>query len=129
MDVTSRRRPAPPAAGDPLAAVDSPPAGVAGVDLDLARAWRCVTLSFLTVLLAVVWGPGPGDPYAWVVAELAVVAVVGVGAAIAATWFGYLTYRAGRGAGLVPVLIGSFLVLQALLRLVGTIARYQGWAA
>ena len=106
-------------------AAPSTPAGPAR----LTRAWGAAALSFVVVVAAAVWGPTPGDPTWWMVAELALVAVLGLGAALASAWLAESARRRGRDLALVVLFLAGFLVLQASLRLVGTLGRFYGWDA
>ncbi|HEX4976520.1 MAG TPA: hypothetical protein VFV40_01525 [Nocardioides sp.] len=93
----------------------------------LGPAWRAAALSFVVVVAAAVWGPTPGDPTWWMVAELVLVAVLGLGGAVTAAWFAELARRRGRDLALVALFVAGFLGLQASLRLVGTLGRFYGW--
>ena len=94
---------------------------------ELLRAWLSTAVALAVVLGAAIWGPRPGDPVIWLVAQLVVIVVLGLGGAVAAVWYGARALRAGRNWALVPMVIGVFLVLQALLRVVGTLGRYYHW--
>lgn len=94
---------------------------------ELRRAWLSTAVALAVVMGAAIWGPKPGDSVFWLVAQLVVIVVLGLGAAVAAVWFGARALRAGRNLALVPMVIGVFLVLQALLRVVGTLGRYYHW--
>lgn len=95
----------------------------------LARSWAAAAVSFAVVVLAALWGPTPGDPTWWMVAELMLVAILGLGGALASAWFGEVARRRGRDLALVALFVAGFLVLQASLRLVGTLGRFYGWDA
>lgn len=95
----------------------------------LGRAWAAAAVSFTVVVLAALWGPTPGDPTWWMVAEMVLVAVLGLGGALASAWFGEVARRRGRDLALVALFVAGFLVLQASLRLVGTLGRFYGWDA
>ena len=101
---------------------DAEPAG-------LARAWWAAAVSFLVVVAAAVWGPTPGDPTWWMVLELALVAVLGLGGALTSAWLAESARRRGRDLALVALFVAGFLLLQASLRLVGTLGRFYGWDA
>lgn len=100
---------------------------VAAEPVRLAPAWWASAVSFLVVVAAAVWGPTPGDPTWWMVAELALVAVFGLGGALTAAWFAESARRRGRDLALVALFVAGFLLLQASLRLVGTLGRFYGW--
>jgi len=93
----------------------------------LVRAWWASAISFLVVVLAAMWGPTPGDPTWWMVAEFVLVAVFGVGGALLAALSAESARRRGRDLALVALFVAGFLLLQALLRLVGTLGRFYGW--
>lgn len=95
----------------------------------LVRAWWAAAVSFVVVVLAAVWGPTPGDPTWWMVAELIIVALFGVGGAVVSAWYAESARRHGRDLGLVVLFLAGFLLLQACLRLVGTLGRFYGWDA
>jgi hypothetical protein len=95
----------------------------------LVRAWSAAAVSFVVVVLAAVWGPTPGDPTWWMVAEFVLVAIFGVGGALVAAWSAESARRHGRDLGLVVLFLAGFLLLQACLRLVGTLGRFYGWDA
>lgn len=95
----------------------------------LVRAWRAAAVSFVVVVLAAVWGPTPGDPTWWMVAEFVLVTVFGVGGALVAAWSAESARRHGRDLALVALFLAGFLLLQACLRLVGTLGRFYGWDA
>lgn len=111
---------APPATGAEPSATTS---------VGLGRAWAAAAVSFVVVVLAALWGPTPGDPTWWMVAELVLVAVLGLGGALASAWFGEVARRRGRDLALVALFVAGFLALQASLRLVGTLGRFYGWDA
>ena len=96
---------------------------------ELRRAWTAAAVSFTVVVLAALWGPTPGDPTWWMAVELALVAVLGLGGALAAAGFAEVARRRGRDLALVLLFVAGFLVLQASLRLVGTVGRFYGWDA
>ena len=93
----------------------------------LARSWWAAAVSFMVVVLAAVWGPTPGDPTWWMVAEFVLVTVLGVGGALVAAWYAESARRHGRDLALVAIFLAGFLLLQACLRLVGTLGRFYGW--
>lgn len=95
----------------------------------LARAWWAAAVSFVVVVLAAVWGPVPGDPTWWMVAEFVIVALLGVGGALVSAWVAESARRHGRDLALVVLFLAGFLLLQACLRLVGTLGRFYGWDA
>lgn len=95
----------------------------------LVRAWWAAAVSFAVVVLAAVWGPTPGDPTWWMVAEFVLVAIFGVGGALVAAWTAESARRHGRDLALVVLFLAGFLLLQACLRLVGTLGRFYGWDA
>jgi len=95
----------------------------------LVRAWAAAAVSFVAVVLAAGWGPTPGDPTWWMVAELGFVAIFGVGGALVAAWRAESARRHGRDLAIVVLFLAGFLLLQACLRLVGTLGRFYGWDA
>lgn len=102
---------------------------VASETVRLTQAWFAAAVSFVVVVAAAVWGPTPGDPTWWMVVELALVAVFGLGGAVTAAWFAEGARRRGRDLALVALFLAAFLALQASLRLVGTLGRFYGWDA
>jgi len=108
----------------------APPVGpVAAEPVPLVRAWWASAVSFAVVVLAATWGPMPGDPTWWMVVEVVLVAVLGVGGALMAAWVAESARRRGRDLAMVALFLAGFLFLQASLRLVGTLGRFYGWDA
>ena len=95
----------------------------------LSRSWWASAVSFLVVFLAALWGPKPGDPTWWVAIEVVLVAVLGIGGAVAAAWFAESARRRGSDLAMVALFIAGFLLLQSSLRLVATFSRFYGWEA
>ncbi len=107
----------------------APPTTAAGEPASLARAWWASAVAFTVVVVAAVWGPTPGDPTWWMVLEFVIVATLGVGGALTAVFFAESARRHGRDLALVALFLAGFLLLQACLRLVGTLGRFYGWDA
>lgn len=107
----------------------APPTGPAPEPVPLAHAWWASGVSFSAVVLAAMWGPTPGDPTWWMVVEVCLVAVLGVGGALVSAWVAESARRHGRDLALVVLFLAGFLLLQASLRIVGTLGRFYGWDA
>jgi hypothetical protein len=95
----------------------------------LSRAWWAAAVSFLVVFVAALWGPMPGDPTWWVAAEVVVVALLGIGGAVAAAWFAESARRRGSDLALIALFVAGLMLLYSSLRLVATFSRFYGWEA
>jgi hypothetical protein len=93
----------------------------------MVRSWWAVAVAFVVTLVTALWGPGPGDSAVWLVAQLLVILVLGLGAAVAAALLAARAMRLGRTSAVVPLFVAVFLVLQGLLRVAGTLGRFNGW--
>lgn len=94
---------------------------------ELVRAWLACAVALAVALAAALWGPRPGDSVSWLVAQLTVIVALGIGGSVAAVWFSVKALRFGRGLAAVSLILASFLVLQSLLRVLGTLGRFYGW--
>jgi hypothetical protein len=93
----------------------------------MVRSWWAVAVALAVTLAAALWGPGPGDTAVWLVAQLLVIVVLGLGAAVTAVLLAARAMRLGRTFAVVPLFVAVFLVLQCLLRVAGTLGRFYGW--
>jgi hypothetical protein len=93
----------------------------------MVRSWWAVAVAFAVTVAAALSGPGPGDTAVWLVAQLLVIVVLGLGAAVTAVLLAARAMRLGRSSAVVPLFIAVFLVLQCLLRVAGTLGRFYGW--
>jgi hypothetical protein len=114
----------PGTSGRPAQAAQTPP------DLatrSLVRAWWAVAVAAAVTLAAALRGPEPGDPAVWLVGQLVVIVVLGIGAGAVGVRLSATAMRHGRTWAVVPLFIAAFLVLQATLRVAGTLGRFYGW--
>jgi hypothetical protein len=93
----------------------------------MVRSWWAVAVALAVTLVAALWGPVPGDTAVWLVAQLLVIVVLGLGAAVTAVLLAARAMRLGRTFAVVPLFVAVFLVLQGLLRVAGTLGRFYGW--
>lgn len=93
----------------------------------LVRAWLAAAIAFAVALAAAIWGPRPGDSVIWLVAQLTVIVALGLGGSAAALWFSVKALRWGRYWAAASLIVATFLVLQSLLRVLGTLGRFYGW--
>jgi hypothetical protein len=91
----------------------------------MVRSWWAVAVAFVVTVASALWGPG--DSAVWLVAQLLVILVLGLGAAVAAALLAARAMRLGRTSAVVPLFVAVFLVLQGLLRVAGTLGRFYGW--
>jgi hypothetical protein len=94
---------------------------------DSVRAWLASAVAFAVALAAAIWGPRPGDSVIWLVSQLTVIVAFGLGGSVAAVWFSVKALRLGRYWAAASLIVASFLALQSLLRVLGTLGRFYGW--